>query len=183
MFGQVSSPNGPRVGLCGDCGAHDTLAVMNLLWMLMVACRLGTEPVGLPVVGQRAPEISSVALGGAPFSLRTLRGKPVVLVFWASWCGPCKEEVPRLAALVEQYGEKLHVVSVNAGEEPPLVARAAQRWGIGWPVVFDPDGQVQADYRVNAIPLVLIIDADGITRFRDFHLPPDVTAFLDQLLG
>ncbi|MEL6346007.1 MAG: TlpA disulfide reductase family protein [Myxococcota bacterium] len=153
--------------------------MLNLLWMVVLACRLGTAPVGLPVVGQPAPAISSVALGGAPFSLSALRGTPVVLVFWASWCGPCREEVPEIAALVQQYGETVHVVSLNAGESPPVAADAAERWGIDWLVVFDPDGQIQANYHVNAIPLVVILDREGTIRYRDFTLPEDLSPFMD----
>ena len=149
---------------------------------LLLSCR-HPDPPADPIVGNAAPAVSAAQLDGTPFTLAAHRGKPVVLVFWASWCGPCKRELPELTELVEHYGERVVFVSINAGETAPTAARAAAEWGISWPVVTDPDIQIQVDYRVDAIPTVVIVDADGVIRFRGLGVPDSPMALLDGLLS
>ena len=151
------------------------------LLCLSLAC-WSSGPPPSPTVGNPAPAIESVQLGGAPFSLSALSGKPAVLVFWSSWCGPCKAEIPHIASLTEQYSGRVAFVSINAGESPPTAARAAEAWGITWPVVFDPDARIQADYQVEGIPLTVIVDAEGVVRSRELGLPENTEAVLDGLL-
>ena len=151
-------------------------------WLLMALLACDTPEIG-PQEGRRAPDIEATALSGARVDLSDLRGAPVVLVFWASWCGPCKKEVPELRALREHYGERIHVVSVNAGEDPAIAARAAREWGLAWPVVPDTTASIARAYAVSAIPLVLILDADGRVRYRGNGMPTDAHRLLDGLLG
>lgn len=148
---------------------------------MFLACSSG--PPVAPLEGRSAPAIESIYLDGTAFELADLRGRPTMLVFWASWCGPCRQEAPEVARIVEGYGEKLHVVSINAGEDPATAARAAQSMSITWPVVLDASGQIQSSYDVQAIPLVLILDAEGIIRFRGLGLPSDAHRILDGLTG
>lgn len=149
---------------------------------LLLSCRRA-EPPADPTVGNSAPAISATQLDGASFSLQAHRGKPVVLVFWASWCGPCKREIPELTELVAHYGDRVTFISVNAGETTPTAARVAAEWGIRWPVIMDPTSQIQADYRVEALPTVVIVDADGVIRFRGLGIPDSPTTLLDGLLS
>jgi cytochrome c biogenesis protein CcmG/thiol:disulfide interchange protein DsbE len=146
----------------------------------MLACS-GPE-VG-PREGRRAPGIDAQTLDGADFDLSDLRGAPVVVVFWASWCGPCRQEAPEIAALERHYGDRVRFVSVNAGEDPAVAKRAAEQWGITWPVVTDPRGAASRAFEVSAIPLVLVLDADGLVRYRGNGLPSDPHRILDGLLG
>ncbi|MFT5685007.1 MAG: cytochrome c biogenesis protein CcmG/thiol:disulfide interchange protein DsbE [Myxococcota bacterium] len=148
---------------------------------MFLACSSG--PPVAPLEGRSAPAISSTYLDGTAFELTALQGRPTMLVFWASWCGPCRQEAPEVARIVEGYGEKLHVVSINAGEDPSTAARAAQSMGITWPVGLDLSGAIQSSYDVQAIPLVLILDAEGIIRFRGLGLPGDAHRILDGLTG
>ena len=148
---------------------------------LLTAC--SSAPPAAPLEGRTAPDIESIYIDGTDFELTKLRGKPVMLVFWASWCGPCRKEIPEVSAIVSGYGEKLHVVSINAGEDPATAARGVQTFGITWPVVLDPSGKIQGSYDVQAIPLVLILDADGIVRYRGNGLPTDSHRILDGLTG
>ena len=156
--------------------------ILALCLLAQAGCGLLSQEPLPPAVGNPAPPIEGVQLGGAPFSLAALRGRPVVLVFWASWCGPCRREVPSLSALAEDYGDQIALIGINAGEDPPTAAQAAAAWGLSWPVVFDPDGRTQADYEVDALPLVLILDRDGKIQARGFGLPEDTRALLDELL-
>lgn len=109
-------------------------------------------------------------------------GKPTVLVFWASWCGPCRKEAPQIASVAAQYGTAVNVVGVNAGESVAVAQRAAQGMGIQWPVFMDLKGQIQTLYKVNGIPLVLILDAEGVVRHRNNGVPSNVHRLLDGLM-
>ncbi|MFT4975954.1 MAG: thiol-disulfide isomerase/thioredoxin [Myxococcota bacterium] len=148
---------------------------------LLLSC-FSSGPPPSPHPGGVAPPISSTQLGGSAFKLSEHRGVPVALVFWASWCGPCRQEVPHLTELVKQYEGRVRFFSVNAGETAPVAVRAAASWGITWPVVFDLDARIQADYAVEAIPLLVIVDGEGVVRSRGLGLPPDITQVLDGLL-
>jgi cytochrome c biogenesis protein CcmG/thiol:disulfide interchange protein DsbE len=151
------------------------------LLALLLAC--GSGPPVAPLEGHTAPAIHSTLLDGSAFELSELRGRPAMLVFWASWCGPCRQEAPEVARIAQGYGEKLQVVGVNAGEDASTAARAAQSMGITWPVVLDLTGSIQGSYDVQAIPLVLILDAQGVIRFRGLGLPSDAHRILDGLTG
>lgn len=139
-------------------------------------------PAG-PREGQRAPALSVPTLDGGRFTLESAAGRPSVLVFWASWCGPCRKEAPEVAEVVRAYGDKVAVVSVNAGEDETKARLAAQQWGITWPVGLDSRRKAQAAYLVDALPLVVIIDGDGLVRYRGNGMPSDIHRLLDGLLG
>jgi len=115
-----------------------------------------------------APEFSLMSLDGTPLRLSDLRGKVVLLNFWATWCPPCISEMPDLNALYRQYGnEKNFVVAgVNLREPPAEVASFARQRGITFPLLLDRDGDVTGrDYRIRTLPASVIIDREG--RIRD----------------
>lgn len=153
---------------------------MLLLFLMLSAC--SSTPQG-PFEGRLAPPIRAVRLNGQPLALADLLGKPTVLVFWASWCGPCRAEAPEVVRVAESYGDRVHVLGVNAGEDTGVARRAAQQWGMSWPVALDNDGRIRHAYKVQGIPLVLIIDKDGMVRHRNNGMPSDIHRLLDGLLG
>jgi thiol-disulfide isomerase/thioredoxin len=115
--------------------------------------------------------------------LSQLQGKPTVVVFWASWCGPCKKEAPEVVKLARSYGARVHILGVNAGEALPTAQRAAKAWGMSWPVVSDGDGSLMKRFKVRGVPLVLILDKDGRVRHRNNGVPSDMHRLIDGLLG
>jgi len=119
---------------------------------------------------------------GGPVQLDRFRGKPTMLVFWASWCGPCRQEAPQVAGVARQYGAAINLVGINAGEPISVAKRAATEMAIDWPVVMDLDGRIQTLYKVSGIPLVLILDAEGVVRHRNNGVPSDVHRLLDGLM-
>lgn len=139
-------------------------------------------PVG-PREGQQAPAFRVATLGGEAVSLESAADRPSVLVFWASWCGPCRREAAEVGQLVESYGSTVQVVSINSGEDPTKARLTAEQWGMTWPVGLDPSGQVSRAFEVDAIPLVVILDAAGVVRFRGNGLPSDPHRILDGLAG
>jgi thiol-disulfide isomerase/thioredoxin len=110
----------------------------------------------------RAPEFSLRELNGNVASLSGYRGKMVLLNFWATWCGPCRDEMPSMEQLSRNFGgQGLAVVAINQRENAALVARFMKTHNLNVSTLLDTDGRVAASYRVYGIPVSYVIDADG----------------------
>lgn len=100
-------------------------------------------------------------------SLASLRGRPVIVNFWASWCIPCRKEFPLLKrALAQHARERLVVVGVIFKDLPDDARRFARQQGARWPMLEDPGGAVATRYRVRSAPTTLFVDGDGIVAER-----------------
>lgn len=115
-------------------------------------------------MGSSAPPIAGTTLDGAAFDLASLRGKPVVVNFWASWCTPCREEFPLFEAKLEELGptDGLVFVGVLYKDSPAAAKGFLDEFGAGWASVEDEDGAIAANYRVVAPPQTYFIDAEGV---------------------
>ena len=115
-------------------------------------------------VGGTAPSLESRTMAGAPVSLASLRGSPVLLNVWATWCHPCQDEIPVLEALHKRHsGTGLEVVGVSiddAGRRNDVQA-FTERFGITYQVWLDPDQQVMPTFSVIGVPTTFLIDRDG----------------------
>jgi cytochrome c biogenesis protein CcmG, thiol:disulfide interchange protein DsbE len=99
-------------------------------------------------------------------TLSDLRGKAVMINFWASWCGPCRIEIPHMIALYDEYRDSgLEILAVNVRESPAQVQDFADQLGMNFPILMDTNGQVAAAYFVRAIPMTFFVDSDGVIRF------------------
>lgn len=131
---------------------------------------------GLPPVGQAqyrlqrwpertpAPALPAADLQGRAWSLAALRGRAVLVNFWATWCGPCKEEMPTLQTLAELEGERLAVLAINSRERPATVRRYLAATQLKLPVLLDPQGEATRAWQVSAFPTTVLIDATGQPR-------------------
>jgi len=119
----------------------------------------------IAAVGSRAPDFRLQDITGETFRLSELRGRPVLLNFWATWCPPCIEEAPALEALHQRYGDRLAVVGVDRLEAAPAVLEFRDRFGLTYPLLLDRDGAVGDRYGVRGLPETWLIDADGTARF------------------
>jgi cytochrome c biogenesis protein CcmG/thiol:disulfide interchange protein DsbE len=120
-----------------------------------------------PEATATATDFTLISADGTPVSLSDLRGKVVLLNFWATWCPPCTAEMPDLNALYRRYGGEKNfvVVGVNLEEQPKEVADFARQKHIDFPLLLDRDGRVtRKAYRVRTLPASVIIDREGITR-------------------
>lgn len=113
-----------------------------------------------PEVGALAPPFTHNTLAGDPFSLRDLRGSPVVLNFWATWCEPCRVEMPILQSL-QDNNPGLRVVGVNLGEPAALVQAWVDDFALDFTIVLDPDGGLSRLYYLLGQPTTYIIAPDG----------------------
>jgi len=121
-----------------------------------------TPPQGTQV-GDLAPDFQLLTLDQEPVSLGDLRGNPVVLNFWASWCGPCVYEMPFLQEIHEEYSEEgLMLLAVNVGESPSKVEEFVQSKGLSLPVLLDTRRVVSQQYSIRYYPTTFFIDEDGI---------------------
>lgn len=127
-------------------------------------------------VGAPAPDFSAPLVGGGDISLSGLRGKPVWLVFGASWCAECRTEAPDVQeAFVRFEGTGLVVLGVYVDEDEDAVTGYASRVGITYPQVADPTHKIAEAYRVLGVPAHFFIDRAGVLHaFRDGALSPDL---------
>ncbi len=121
------------------------------------------EASGKELAGQQAPEFQLTTLDGKTISLSELRGKVVVLDFWASWCPPCQESLPHLGKLYRDHkpDENVQVYAVNVNEDRENVQSFITSRAIQVPVLIDADGSVAKQYQVGGIPKTVIIGKDG----------------------
>ena len=114
---------------------------------------------------QPTPELTGTDLQGKQWQLSSLRGKAVLINFWASWCEPCGAEMPSLDTLAQLYGpDKLVVLAVNFKESAPVVQRYVQRTALGLSILLDPLGATARQWGANVFPTTVLIGADGRAR-------------------
>ncbi len=110
----------------------------------------------------KAPDFSLRDGGGAPVSLSGYRGALVLLNFWATWCGPCRDEMPSMENLSRNFGgQGFTILAVNQKESAAQVASYMRKNGFNLTTPLDSDGRVSAAYRVYGIPVSYLIDANG----------------------
>ena len=120
-----------------------------------------------PVLASTAPDFALRSVAGANYRLSEHRGEVVALIFWASWCGECRHELERFEKLRVTYAPAgLVVLSVSLDEEPARAATIAQAAGIDYPVLLDEGKKVSRTYEADRLPLILLIDRNGVIRAR-----------------
>ncbi len=120
-------------------------------------------------IGRKAPNIDGEDLDGAKFKLSDYRGKAVLLVFWASWCGPCMAAVPHERELVEQFkGRPFALIGVNGDEKKESAHKAVAKYKINWRSFWNgkdgPGGPIATAWNVRGWPTVYVLDAQGVIR-------------------
>lgn len=122
--------------------------------------------VGLPEVGTQAPDFTLTDLEGRPVRLSDLRGKAVLINFWATWCPPCMREMPEMQRLYAARGDEFEILAVNFLEHRPQVIPWVEEYGLEFPILMDVTGEVSSRYGVWSYPTSVFIDKDGIVRGR-----------------
>ena len=117
------------------------------------------------VPGKPRPDLAATDLQGQRWTWADLRGRAVLPNFWASWCEPCRAEMPSLQTLAELYGpDRLVVLAVNFKESNTTIERYVQRSALNLPVLPDPDGAMARQWGVKVFPTTVLVGADGRVR-------------------
>jgi peroxiredoxin len=152
--------------ICLVCACALAIGVLCSAGGLSIPSPLDSLPTGAVSVGDLAPDFTLKDLDGQSVTLSDLRGDHVVLIdFWATWCGPCKQEMPHLQELYEQYEDRGFVVlAVDVRESVNLVRPFVSSEGYTFPVLLDSTGNVTRQYGVRGIPAIFIVDTRGVIR-------------------
>jgi len=146
----------------------------SMVRILKVARRLAVAVLAAAAAGANAavtpstsaPDFTLPSLDGPNLRLQEQRGRVVMINFWASWCGPCRVEMPHLARLYEKYrGSGFTVLAVNIDESPQKAASLASQLGMRFPVLLDTDKKVSRLYDLSTMPSTVLVDRDGRVRY------------------
>ncbi|RZU02800.1 TlpA family protein disulfide reductase [Rivibacter subsaxonicus] len=135
--------------------------------LLGLAASLGASvcAAAAPMSGV-APDFTLRTTEGPNLRLQEQRGRVVLINFWATWCAPCRQEMPHLNRLYEKYrGSGFVLLGVNVDEDPRNAASLAARLGLKFPVLLDADKQVSRLYQLSTMPSTVVIDRSGRVRY------------------
>ena len=157
--------------------------VLLIAVMAVVAVGFTRDPgrIESPLIGRTAPEFRLAALDGMTIDLADLRGRPVVLNFWASWCIPCRDEAPLLTSAAERYASRnVAFVGVVYQDGAASAQAFVDRYAIDYPSLLDPNGRTALDYGVYGIPETYFIGSDGTIRAKQIG-PLDAASLERQI--
>jgi peroxiredoxin len=123
-----------------------------------------SDLVEAPIAGYRAPQFTLSSTLGEEISLADYRGQPVVLNFWATWCPPCRAEVPHFQDASVKYNGQATILGIDQGEPLPIVADFASSFSLSYPLLLDPDSAVNRQYGVAALPTTVFVDSNGLVQ-------------------
>lgn len=161
----------PNRGTPAD-GWFGQLRRTPLLLAVLLLLGAGSALAG-PVVGEPAPEFVLESRGGGEVSLSDLRGEVVLINFWATWCPPCRQEMPLLDQIHSRY-EPLGftLLGVNVEQDSRLADRFLEDVPVNFPILLDPEEQVSKLYEVPAMPTTVIVDRKGTVRYIHYGYRP-----------
>jgi len=147
-----------RTGGTGVPAAEEGFGIIDLPAALNAT---GNAPAA--AVGRAAPNFRLRSLDGGEATLAGFRGRYVLLNFWASWCGPCRAETPLLQSYTEEHPDGMLVVGVNQQENESAARSFVEEFGVTYPQLLDPAGQVSSGYRLSrGLPISFLIDPEGV---------------------
>jgi cytochrome c biogenesis protein CcmG, thiol:disulfide interchange protein DsbE len=162
------------------------LSAVPVLLLLAYGFRTDPKAIPSPLLAKGAPAFALAVFDGAPLTLESLKGKPVILNFWASWCYPaCYEEAPLLEATWQKYKTQgLMVVGVAIQDKEPNAREFVRRFSFSFPNGPDPGSKISIDYGVYGVPETFFIDRQGRIAYKHVGaLPPElVEAQIQRLL-
>ncbi|MBL8305842.1 MAG: TlpA family protein disulfide reductase [Rubrivivax sp.] len=139
-------------------------AMRTLVALALLAAAAGAQAAVTPQAA--APDFTLKSAEGRNLRLAEQRGQVVLVNFWASWCGPCRQEMPQLNRLYDKYRSSgFTMLGINIDDDPKNGAATAAKWGVKFPVLLDADKTVSKLYDLGSMPATVLIDRDGKVRF------------------
>lgn len=144
------------------------LLAFGVVWLIHSAGGPATDSAGAPlepapIPGHPAPEISLVSTTGQSVKLSDFKGQPVLINFWATWCTPCRLEIPYLQAVYKDPGNELVILGVNAtAQDGGDINGFIRELGMTYPVLLDTDGQAFDAYQARGLPVSIFVDRNGL---------------------
>ena len=156
---------------------------MLVLAGLLAVSGAATVLAAAALVGGPAPDFALKSRAGANLRLSEERGNVVMVNFWATWCGPCRQEMPLLDDIYERYRDAgFQLLGVNIDDDANKAARMTDDMGVGFPLLFDQDKEVSRLYDVSAMPVTVLIDRDGVVRHvHHGYRPGYEDAYIEQV--
>lgn len=140
--------------------------LLTLLGTFALLGALSTPVLAAKTLQGEAPDFTLKSNSGKNLRLSELRGQVVMINFWASWCGPCRQEMPILDALHKRYAKAgFSVLGVNVEQDSGLADQLLKDIPVSFPVLYDPDSVVSKLYAVDAMPSTVMVDRDGRMRY------------------
>ena len=157
--------------------------IRNWIFALMVCVFAASSIASSGLEGQPAPDFALKSSSGANLRLSEYRGDVVMINFWATWCGPCRQEMPLLDELYARYQRVgFNLLGVNIDDDSRRAMKMIDELGVSFPVLFDAQKEVSKLYEVEAMPVTVLVDREG--RIRHVHhgyKPGYEEKYLDQI--
>ncbi len=138
-------------------------------------------------VGERAKDFKLAVVGAKKsLALSSLKGHPTLLVFWATWCPPCRREIPQLVKVREKYGRKglkIVAVAINYRETRNLVDKFRRAYKLPYTILWDKGNKISSAYAIKGVPTSILIDGEGVIRFRGYRLDASFYELLNKMTG
>lgn len=159
-----------------------TIMVWLTIWFLLFS---GTGYTAY--VGDIAPQFQIRTLSNKVVDSGALKGeKPMVLIFWATWCPECKKEIPAITQLHKEFepkGMEILAVDVGINDSEAKVKKYIEKYKVSYPVAFDQGAQITKKFKVQGTPTIIIVDKNGVVRYRGAHIPDDLASYYSQLMA
>ena len=182
-------------------GSTLTLVVMLLVLVALVAAiilwpveaKAAPQPVTteqddleqttLIHAGDMAPDFAVEMLDGSKLTLSELKGKPVLLIFWATWCPPCRQELSHLQAdVIDRYGSEITVLPISRGEKESVVRQFIEKMGYKFAVGLDSNQSIYRKYATNYIPRCFVVGSDGVVVYSGVGYDETIAKEVDEAL-
>jgi peroxiredoxin len=155
----------------------------NRIAALAAVLMLALPPWGGAADVQQAPAFTLQSVDGKTVSLAQFKGDVVMINFWASWCGPCRQEMPLLDDIYKQYKDMGFVLlGVNVEPDSHDANTWLQKTPVSYPILYDPKSQVSQLYQVQAMPTTVIVDRQGNVRYmHNGYVPGDENQYMNSI--
>jgi DsbE subfamily thiol:disulfide oxidoreductase len=159
------------------------MKLKNLILGLTLSAFAATSLASSGLTGKAAPDFALKSSSGENLRLSEYRGDVVMVNFWATWCGPCRQEMPLLDELYSRYERVgFSLLGVNIDDDSRKAMRMVSELGVSFPVLFDARKEVSKLYEVDAMPVTVLIDREGTIRYVHHGYKPGYEdKYLDQI--